>query len=1292
MDRITLEQHFFASAPVGLVEGRGWKSVARSRGLLQHDDLEQHCVYYRPEQRSDLEPTTWGWYGLDDGRVVLHRIVYSGTDELRRPGNFLAHSLIAPADSLAAIDHDIVALLRWVELRSPQRYPIPGQSTHSGFCARHDQLYAQLGWEAGKLANLPPGEAARLADLDPLAVPLDEVRELRAELDRDFRDRIWTPLRIALGPATLDTLLLQAYLCPQEQRRPILLVGLGDDNSDDITAWNVASFLFALLPYHCRRRLTFSTYAGDQDGDRSMPHHWKRQLVITTGHNTVKMPSPGQASFPFWVINARTHKHLLPAAGSLSKLFVKLLAEGKWEALQRLREHGNRFNFGDEITGLEQLREMQEWSRGLDLHSFELFAEIAPCVRPGNPEFLKTCEKFLEAWTRLTGADTALFLGLAHGYLHAATTLYPPLQDGERRKVRDSLIQSFARLFQIAFQRNSPEVMSKILDIVSRTPALGDLREPILTRCFESLEAFLSKGLTLDHLDRFKGLWSMLRTCQTASRTGKRFVEQASAQFADLLLQMPSTERSRLHDALASFVIPVMLEAPFASPGQLGERLELLHDTAPDHPEVGGDFLMQLVRQRVVSPAQLPSLYASRPEYLIALQSEWRHACQEPLIHEVVGPDLTTPGILARFWSMPPEPVHHGVHRHVCEACRRLQPPECTALIRAYGDEGAARMIRALEPTDDAVTWASLQTLGETHAVILRTVEQAQGKESTKEERELLLKHLVYLILAMLMRPLRVQVSGTSLGAALQQPLEQIRQMLPTFEERRWFFGEVGVRCARWIEKGFTLDTARLEGLFEGLRQAQIDPVEAAWLTKVCSRIAKLTAKSSNAEREQAMTLVGIEMLEKYPHIARPTAAPSSVQREITESATVRQGLAELLLERCAPETGNKFRQEIVKWFDPGSEHRHCVDMLERTGVLKSIASRLAAQLDTCQSDAGLVAAQDLIRLQAPHSVREAVLPALREGIVAVLNRWKPQMDAVDDDRSELEPSALSLAVTLRYGVEAIASELAPKQLALYLRCVAFHVQDWPTERFREKNPEMVPMLHAVASALNVHLSEVWSRLFSKVAARGPRRVFCARFVAAGESLFRTPDHADALLEAARALAKLPAMESFEQLLQADNSQDPLYTILQDPPDDMGDLGTDQQMEVLVARAKFATVIYEAQRDGSESLASSLVGMATIPDSNRRVLQSRLALTLLGYLLLEGDDLSKVLHRGDQLCHPRFWKPFSKEVSAETAIKAFEELEKQLRKRGLDNAGSIVSRFQRKCGALGWLYSTSLWY
>src|SRR5262249_36625640 len=122
MPTLTVEQHWFGSAPVGLELSRGLQTVARSAGLT-HPDM----AWFRPPPpytappglpETDL-PVNWGWFWLDDERACVHRIGYAGPDELGRPGNYLAHNLVVTRKDLDAIDFDVPCLVRWVKEKAP---------------------------------------------------------------------------------------------------------------------------------------------------------------------------------------------------------------------------------------------------------------------------------------------------------------------------------------------------------------------------------------------------------------------------------------------------------------------------------------------------------------------------------------------------------------------------------------------------------------------------------------------------------------------------------------------------------------------------------------------------------------------------------------------------------------------------------------------------------------------------------------------------------------------------------------------------------------------------------------------------------------------------------------------------------------------------------------------------------------------------------------------------------------------------------------------------------------------
>ena len=254
MDEIRLEQHFYGSAPVGLGSGRGFQTIAKSRGVGEASLFEPHCTYTRPEgRRSGAMPVNWGWFRLDESDdssiVCIHSIGYAGSDEFGRPGNFLAHNLIATDEQLRAIDYDIPALIRWI--RGPSNSKIRfslKEGGDDGFAHRNAEIFELLGREKSSLGSAPT-----------LDVPVAAIGKLREQLDDKLATETIPRLQSILGRDGVQAL-LNAYLVPFQERKPIRVLGCSDGTDECEAGLLVAEFLFGLLPYHCRRHFTFSTY------------------------------------------------------------------------------------------------------------------------------------------------------------------------------------------------------------------------------------------------------------------------------------------------------------------------------------------------------------------------------------------------------------------------------------------------------------------------------------------------------------------------------------------------------------------------------------------------------------------------------------------------------------------------------------------------------------------------------------------------------------------------------------------------------------------------------------------------------------------------------------------------------------------------------------------------------------------------------------------------------------------------------------------------------------------------
>lgn len=209
-------QLYYTSCEHGLSGYAGYQFNAATPGVDPRvlREVERFTVYEPPRSRErvDEHPVNL-CYSPDVGGVpVVSRVVSSGDDPSGRPGNYFAHSLVAPGPEESG--------------------PLP----------------AEL-WEADFWAEAPVGDPG-LSELAELSAP----QVGPGPLDRPRTDA-WVRSR----PAEVVTRLLLAADDAVDDSRPLVLVA----DSASVAHWVAA--LSHLLPPRRARLLSFATYCGDPD-------------------------------------------------------------------------------------------------------------------------------------------------------------------------------------------------------------------------------------------------------------------------------------------------------------------------------------------------------------------------------------------------------------------------------------------------------------------------------------------------------------------------------------------------------------------------------------------------------------------------------------------------------------------------------------------------------------------------------------------------------------------------------------------------------------------------------------------------------------------------------------------------------------------------------------------------------------------------------------------------------------------------------------------------------------------
>jgi hypothetical protein len=1309
MTDILLEQHWYGSAPTGLQLSRGFQVIARSPDLGDDPLLEGHCAYKRPPSLPDkkLPPVNWGWFPLDKDRACIHRVGYSGTDELGRPGNFLAHNLIVRREDLERIDYDVPALIRWVRTRARQRYPLR-VGGDDGFARNYKNLYDTYGEDKGKLARV-----------SPLAVPVEEVLGLRKQFDDAWQCDLLAPLRQRLQPDDLAAL-LHAYLCEPDQRRPILLVIGGDEEDGDFPLeFKIADFLFSLMPFHCRSRLTFCTYSHDPSallappapGDGPAPHKDLR-LVMTTPTNDFA-PAVNRAG-AVWVVNTHTRRHSVPQPSPLSTRYLGWVQEGRWDTIRRLRDDMHSFAFAEELSGLHDAYELRNFAtRPLIREDYGPFTRAARCMRTtaNYPEFLATAHHAIAGWRQVAGRDAALLRSLAVGYLHVLRLQYARLSPADRAARRTEVSADLGLLFREALVPDSTAVIGQLLRVVNQ-PFFAELRPSALRDFAAALEEGVrgrlgsdpARAITANRLEYWADLWDNLREgCLGAERDCQDFLAQASALFCSLLCLAEKRARRALHKAVQTFVLPMLCSTPVPDLAELERRLGLLWDVNPEEgPASCAALLVNLARA-----GRLPSLddlATERRDLVLRFFEAFREAMKDPAFQSAPRP-LASPKLIPAYWQVPPEDQDIRLHRGfrtLLRAVSRLPDPDQLADVVAkvgqkYLAEGAEQLERVLRldgPPRSAEEYAELAAAHCDLLELLRPSEDANNDQLLVR----LAAHLRDLLAWLLALP------GTAIDGNNPDPLAVPLDLFLKWDASRC---SLRMNCYRQIlgrvidvRQGFTGDEPALLGrLREALARRLHDAAEAAWLPHAL-RLAIAHPGTALAQLEVPILAC---VLEDDPSLAdegggnRPMR---SVCAEPLASPQLWQYVAGRLIHSCADRA--RLREAVETWFAAKGRCRPLLDGLQQRGLLPDVGQQLTARLvSTENAEAVLESIRRLGDLLVYRLPPELAGPA-RDALAGLLPRYLDALFRLVQQQRDASPgwvppmSLADTALTLCRPLAVVGDALDPGWLGAFWPFLGDCLGSLSPSQVRERFPEVFRLGRRVGPWLNKEPDAVWIELFAVLAQPDRRHLFWERFLAAGDSLFTDREGHPCILEGAEHFASLRRAKDkelaacFWRKPRADASakrgwnllpsarpgrEDALLPALGRVPDAAREPDlSNAAVAAVAARALFAAALYVPKE--MDALARVYHALGDTGES----WQPRLsALALAAYVRAGGTAPEAVSHRARELFASPFLKPYSQMCNADrpAIVQAFRQW---LRWYGIDDATTarVADRLHNK--------------
>lgn len=194
---------------------KGWSTIAATQDIKQEEQmkLEDHSKYTLPHSLLFKEdyprPIKYIFYPLDEKRFVLGRAIYTGRDNIKRPGNYLFHNFIISKEEMINLHLNPIRLIRWLEHKGLFRDKIPDE-------------------------------------------PLNIIEFTDDEIKMSLRE---TKINNIIAPHNLILNLLYCCFNYESIKKPLLLIGKEKEYLDFV------GYLYELLPYNLRERFSFDTYS-----------------------------------------------------------------------------------------------------------------------------------------------------------------------------------------------------------------------------------------------------------------------------------------------------------------------------------------------------------------------------------------------------------------------------------------------------------------------------------------------------------------------------------------------------------------------------------------------------------------------------------------------------------------------------------------------------------------------------------------------------------------------------------------------------------------------------------------------------------------------------------------------------------------------------------------------------------------------------------------------------------------------------------------------------------------------
>jgi len=1311
MKTIVAKQHFYSSVPPEVTGRGGGQTFARSAGLDVLEEVEDSCYYDLYAEDADALYTTssvdlpvnWGWFPSGSDYVCVQRVGDAGTDDIGRPGNFLCHNLVFPNAALEQIDYDIPCLIEWVRRNSPFRYERPDK-TDDGFARRYRQVCQQLGLKYVQDEDFSSEQRKLLQTFPEMEIPVDEVRDLRVDVDRRWEQDFYEPVCEQLGAETLNEL-LQALLCPSKEFRPVILTGFGSGRRESADEFRLIALLFSLLPYHCRRKLPFATYffAEHINVDDASTSHC-RALFILHDYSSVDRLSTSDEQV-VTIHGGGKKESRLPGESTAFRVYRKLLQENNSRQLFRLRDFASHFGFVEIAPGLKIAIRLMQLTQD---NSFEetdrpFFAEGVHTLRRYCPALLKIGQRLL-AWTLATGNasaepfedDAALLLEMLQrqSELHEETDAEVPVE---------GVGKILFKLITQGFELGCLQLAGRCLRQTMESTLLESCRESLLPQTADLVERKMERTDVDDVLAVWKAVDTADEQRVSESPACSQFVNRIAKHLCGQLLQ---GARSRPPGGDVDPAVLALLEArPIEDFGHLELIIQFLMRvssqlTDEEIVETVGGFLGGLIEKGQLKPQFIERLCNERAELLLTFYPEWCHAAESaPALTPLLQPVLQAPILLAQFWETPQDRQTSVLRRSVRRAVAAFsegatgQEP-LKQFEEAYRQTGVLRLteqVRRLtvDPPEEAATFCDVVR---TQQELLAFAKQAAG-ENAGESQSVRRKHLANLLTAAVCYPWAEQdVADRSI--CVESLVDTIQHECPKLSERNGFFTDVGRLLAE--ESGqpeLDVLSEQLEGTFE--------TDEVHWLVFL---VEEFRVRRSPFDPKRDWPELFARFFVQYPvyggivHRGGPECGSlvlQNLRKKIKQSGTeVWERVRTILLDDF--HNADDIAPVLEKWFGADSPLReHMVPVLEsvatdsKESLLHEAGEQIANAYDRVQPKPLRALGQILLFPDLPDAVEKPVEKKLAELLPAAINDWGQKRDRrlPTDTLFKSEKTACDLAPA----VLKVADTLDDADLREYLKFVGEALPRFTPQYMQRFYPSIAGLIRHAHRQLGSQSDESdgWKLVFRTLANQDDRSDFVSHFIAAGESVVEDKHrYVEGLCGYLEVYRSLFIQDVFPD--DKEHDADLLVDLLKQAPDgaDSHNGRLETRAEVLQSRARFAAeVFFPDQRKTTRALAGiyDQLGRVILKLPTRIWRAENTAVAIAAFVTADGADKEAVWNRGRHLLRRRFVKHLEHPWrSKDDQVALREQLERSLQLMEVEpkTAAAFATKFYQKLGGV----------